>query len=486
MNILFYHYGGEPWFGVGYLSAALKKAGHKTNLLLEPPHNMYFKIPFVSRINIKEKLVKQAVKFNPDLIAMTATTFAFPEAKKMASMLKSKKDIPIILGGIHATSVPEHVLKNTDIDIICRGEGDEAIVEVANALEANKSIDNIKNIWVKKEDGTIIKNNVRELIKQLDKLPFPDNTIFEKYNCIQLDYSITTSRGCPYNCSYCCNHYYQQLYKNKGQYTRRRSPENVITELKLTKKKYGITSVYFWDDTFTVNKDWLSEFVKIYSREIGLPFHCLTRPENITQEIIHLLKKAGCSHINIGIESGSEKIRRNVLNRQLTNKQIIEATKLIKKANIKLNVFNMFGIPDETPKEMLETVMLNLQIKPDGIFTSLVTLFPELQLTKYAYSKGLLSAKELENMKSGNTLGIYSGGVKNHPYWTIASNFRALLPIMNHLPKFMRKTLLKRALNKRSLNKFVHILSFFFVDPSRTIFIAKGFVLSLISVMRRK
>lgn len=474
------------WFGVGYLSAALKKAGHKTDLLLEPPLDMYVKIPLLSKINIKKKLLRKAIEYKPDLIACSATTYAFPHVKKMMLMLKSALNIPIIVGGVHATTLPEYVLNNTPADMVCLGEGDAAIVEVANALEAGKSCDNIQNIWIKKDDGQIIKNQLRPLIQDLDRIPFPDTGIFAKYGCISSEYNIATSRGCPYNCTYCCNNFYRQLYSGKGKYVRRRSPDSVISELKEAQKEYEIKSVYFWDDVFVTHTRWLTEFTEKYVREIGLPFHCLARPESITPESVQILKNAGCKRINIGVESGSKRVRTEILNRHMTNEKIIEAARLIKEAGIGLVVFNLFGIPGETQSEMMETVNLNLQINPDGIFTFSLTPFPGLDITKYALSQGLLSEDNYERIKSGDIPGYQSGSdsILKNTHKDIADNFKVLLPIMNRSHPFLNRLFIRLALSNRLPRKAMHYISLFFVDPERTKFKIRDFYSTVTKIMK--
>jgi len=486
MKVLFYHYGNENWFGVGYLSAALKNLGHETDLLLEPPTDMYFNIPLLNMIDVKKKLLKKAVAYKPDLIAFSSTTYAFPHVRKMMAMIKSKLDVPIIIGGVHATTLPEHTLKNSSADMVCIGEGDEAIVDVVNALETGKSCDDIKNIWVKKKDGIIIKNEIRPLIEDLDKLPLPDNEIFAKYNCISSEYNIMTSRGCPFNCTYCCNNFYRQIYKDKGTYVRRKSPENVITELKDAKEKYKIKSVYFWDDVFITNKKWLLEFTDMYVREIRLPFHCLSRPENVTSETIQILKRGGCKRINIGLESGSKRVRSEILNRHMTNERIIEAARLIKEAGIDLVFFNLFGIPGETEDEMMETVNLNLKINPSGLFTFSLTPFPGLDITKYALSQGLLSEEDYEKVKLGEIAGYQAGGdsILKNPHKEIANNFKILLPIINRSPKFLRHLLIRLAVSKHLPRKTAHIIALFFVDPSRTKVKIKDFFSAVIKVLQ--
>jgi len=253
---------------------------------------------------------------------------------------------------------------------------------------------------------------------------------------------------------------------------RRRSVDNVIEELKTNRQKIGFRSVYFWDDAFIINKKWLKEFSSKYREEIGLPFHCLSRPEDIDESAVALLQNAGCKHVNMGIESGSESIRRKILDRQMSDEQIIHAARLIKEHGMKLNVFNMFGIPTEGPEEMWETAALNEKISPHGTFAFIFSPFPGTAITDYARREGMMSDSDVENMKNGILDSILSErGETNlsHPYKALAITMKTFLPILNQSPPWLRpflKKMVRRRKGKRP-GKLMHVLSLLLVDKSR-------------------
>lgn len=473
MKILFYQYGNEDWISIGHLSAILKKAGCQTDLLLEPPLDLYLKLPFINKERILKNLLRRAEKFEPDLLAVSSTTDAFPHARQIIKLVKKRFKIPVIIGGIQATSLPEYTLANTEADIACVGEGDYALLELVQAMQSNLSPDNINNLWIKKRGGGIIKNPVRPLIEDLDSLPFPDKEIFRQYGCLTRDYNIMAGRGCPYQCTYCCNHIYQRIYKGKGRYVRRRSVENVIKELTENSEKYKFKSVYFWDDTFILDKNWLKRFAKRYKNDINLPFHCLSRPENINEEAIVLLKDAGCSHINIGLESGSEKIRKNVLNRHYTNEQFTKAVHLIRQHKIKLNLFNMLGIPGESSDDMWNTVKMNKAANPDGCWAHLFKPFPETDIARSMLENGMLSNDDMETIKAGKGGKIISPEtdvLKNHPHKDLARRLMVYLPLEHRIPSFLKKIIEKKVTQNIFSNKLIKIISLLSVDTSRSFY----------------
>lgn len=470
MKILFFHYGTEAWFGVGYLSSILRTSKHQTDLLLYPSLDLYLKIPFF-KTHVENRLLQEAINFHPDLIAFTSTTYAYQVIKKMASKLKQELHVLQIIGGIHATILPEHVLKTGDFDMVCLGEGEETLLELVNRMEQGKDVSHIQNLWIKQKNG-IIKNPLRPLNQDIDSLPFPDYDLFEPYGVLTGDYAITTSRGCSYSCTYCCNYFYKKLYQKKGKYVRRRSVDNVIDELTINWKKYGFRRVYFWDDVFCQDGKWLEEFNTKYKKAVGLPFHCLSRPEDITERTIRLIKDAGCSHVNIGIESGNERIRKQVLNRKMSNEQIIRAAGLIKKNGIKLNVFNMFGIPGETSEDMWDTLTLNEKVNPDGTLSFLLSPFPGTKIAETAVRDGLMSSEQVEEMKEGISSGLQAKENHsniNHPYQNLAVKMKTYLPIINQCPNWLKPFFRKKILSDREneINQFIYFLYLVCADRSR-------------------
>jgi len=325
--------------GIGYLSSVLKNAGHKTSLF-DTTYLLYE--PFSK---IKEKLFVKINDFQPDLIAFSCRSLEFPLAKKMAEAIKTKYKCKIIFGGIHPTIQPDKVLECKAIDYICVGEGEKAILELVNNLGSKKKIN---NIWTKAR-----KTPLNPLIQDLDFLPFPDREIFnipdEKNNLV------LTSRGCPYNCSYCYNHALKKIYKGQ-KHVRFREIDEVIREVKELIKNYKIEYIYFCDDLFTSNKKRILEFCEKYT--LKFPFVCNGRIENMDKEVATALKKANCIEVRIGIESGNEKLRTNILRRYYSNKQIRKAFKVCKDVGLKTYSFNMIGLPFETKETILETFNL--------------------------------------------------------------------------------------------------------------------------------
>jgi len=356
-------YTGYFHHGIAALSAILKKAGHQTSF-----------IQLTKEIS-EEEFQKKVKILTPDLIGFSCTTHVFPFVKKYARAAKKVINVPIICGGVHPTICPEEVIEDENIDIICRGEGDLAMVELCQKMENGQPIEDIQNLWVKKE-GNISKNELRPLIADLDELPFPDREIFDYPNLNLEKKGIGTfmfSRGCPYQCTFCCESTLRKLYPNSQHYHRIRSPQSVVAEIKEVIKKYSfIKFVRLDDDLLFARLDWLKEFVPLYKREVGLPFSSDIRVNLMTEEILSLLKEAGAHLLRVGVESGNDYILKEVLNKGITVEQIKKAFNAARKNNIKIQAYNMVGLPGESPKEILGTIKLNAEIKAD---LSVVSIF---------------------------------------------------------------------------------------------------------------
>jgi len=220
-------------------------------------------------------------------------------------------------------------------------------------------------------------------------------------------YIIMTSRGCPYNCPYCINHFYRRLYHNKGKYVRRRSIANVIEELQIAKNKYNTKLVVFNDDVFTADIEWLREFADRYINEIGLPFEAYIRIGTVDEESIALLCRMGCIALFYGIESGNREIRKNILHRNISNREIIKVSMLLKKYGIKSMAFNMLALPGETLNNMFETLQLNAKCRIDNPLSFIFQPFPRLDLTQFAVEKGFYKPETLnfnESLIDGNVM----------------------------------------------------------------------------------
>ena len=363
--------------GTAYLSAVLKKAGHQCNV-------------FVT--SLEKNLIDKLKEAKPDLIAFSVITGSHKWCLAMARKIKDEINCKVIFGGPHATHFPE-VIKEEAVDYVCRGEGEEAIVELADKLGRGEPTTNISGIWCKK-DGEVIRNDVNKLIENIDILPLPDRDAYYKYKKMKNNPQkrFLTTRGCPYNCSFCFNHSLRSLYKNKGVYIRQRSIENVISEMLEVKKRYKMRTVYFEDDTFVLNKKWVIDFLKVYKEKIALPFIVLIRANLVDEEIIKAFKESGCKSAFFGIETGNEELRNLLLKKNLSNKDIIEAARLLHKYKIKFKTYNMLGLPDETLDNAFETLELNAKIKTTFPWCSIFQPYPGTELGRYAIERGYIGA----------------------------------------------------------------------------------------------
>lgn len=326
-----------------------------------------------------EQILSEIKSFNPDLAAITTATNDFEYAKKIAFFIKQNKNIPIIAGGFHPTISPEETINADCFDIICIGEGEEAFEELLEKLEKKKPITKIKNLWVKKK-GKIIKNETRFLLQDLNKIPFPDRDAFNYKEYLKWNHGTATfisTRGCPFQCTYCINHFLINKYKGKGKYVRFRSIDNLFEEIKqvISKYKEHIKNIEFYDDTFTLDENRIKEFCARYPSEIGLPFNINARVNAVNPLILKMLKQAGCIRVSIGIESGDDSIRNNILKRNMSSEQIIQTFKHAREAGLKTYAFNMVGIPFETKESIQKTIELNRKCKPDFVGVSIFNSF---------------------------------------------------------------------------------------------------------------
>lgn len=442
VKVLFLQNVWYEFLGVMQLSAVLKNNGHKCDVIL----------------GSGKEIIKALKRQKPDLIALSVMNIQRKWAFELAKLIKTSGiKTPILAGGADPTLNPE-MINYGDIDIICRGEGEEALLELANKLEEKKDITKIKNLWVKK-NGKVHKNEVRPLIENLDALPFPDRNLYNKYDFFRKKEATVflAWRGCPYNCSFCFNHSFSKMYHKKGRFLRVRSPENIIQEIKEVNKNEKIKTVFFIDSTFNLNNDWIIKFLKEYKKEINIPFTFNVRADLISEEVIkNIAETELCANIRFAIETGNEKLRKDVLNKPITNKKIIETARLFNKYKLKVVVFNMFGLPGETLNDALETIKITSFVNPFVSSNLIFMPYPNLDITNFALNKGYVNEKDFEKLSLGK-YKIYRSILKQkeirqvsnlHKFSVIAIKFPFLLPII------------KKIINLPENKIFDHVYSF--------------------------
>lgn len=394
MNITFFQYFTYENLSIEYISSVLKQAGHNVNLIVSP------QIPIFKK-NI-EQIIQEIKATSPDLIAYSSTTCEYQPILKTAKEIKKHlPDIKTIIGGIHPTATYHLIKKEKCFDYICVGEGEKSFLTLLNRIEENKTTDRITNII---HTNSPIHKKINIYDTDLNTLPFPDkDLIYNTYPAFIRDsYTIITSRGCPYNCTFCYN-----SINNKIPLTRR-TPQNVLAELKISKEKYNPKTIFFLDSVFTYSKEWLDMFLPEYKREISKPFYCDIHPLCINESIVSALKEAGCSCVNLGIQTSCEKKRKTIFNRHETNQQIKETIRLIKKYNITLYAHIIYDLPNEQDKDILTNAKFINKYKPDIIVPFSLTYYPKTQLTKNAATEKTLKTKTLKNIYQGKNFESFN------------------------------------------------------------------------------
>ena len=368
----------------------------KVELLQLKPFSYKEKGVFYKETDMYEDLVKKVGTYKPNLIAITLVEDTYGLGMSLLDAIKDY-EVPVIAGGVFVTFSPEDVIGNENVDMICIGEGEYALAELCEKMYRRDDYSTVKNLWIKKS-GQITKNPMRELT-DLNKLPFIDYDIFDKkrlyrpmHGKIYTMIHVEIDRGCPYNCTYCEAPHLRNLFKEEGAgvYYRRKNIGRVIDEIKHLARKYNPDYINFNAESFLAKPvSELMEFAEKY-KEIGLPFWCQSRPETVTEEKIKILKDMNCQNMQFGIEHGNEAFRYKVLNRHYTNKQMIDAFKIVEKYEIAYTVNNIIGFPDETRALVFDTINVNRQINPTTMNVYFFTPYTGTTLHKYCVEKGYL------------------------------------------------------------------------------------------------
>ncbi|PIU02293.1 hypothetical protein COT66_00995 [Candidatus Shapirobacteria bacterium CG09_land_8_20_14_0_10_49_15] len=391
---------------VEYLASILKQKGHRISLVIDPQlfNTVYFKNGLLGKFfDLRPWVIKAVIASKPGLVAFSVFTSEYQWALDLARGIKQQNPaLPIVFGGFHPTSVPEVVIKQKSVDIICIGEGEQAFVELVKSLSGKRSNYRIKNLWFKK-DGRVIKNEIRPLLEDLDQLPFPDKDLFfSQLPFLSKYYLMMATRGCPYRCTYCGNHVKAKIYRGKGKYLRIRSVANVIQELVKAKRKYPrLKMISIPDDILPLNKPWLREFIKQYRRKIKLPFLCYTHPRYIDEEIARLLKEGGCFWLNMGLQTASEKNRLTLLHRVETNDEVREAVRCCHQVKLKFSLDHIFGIPFEGEKEYVEGLKFYNELRPSWINVFWLVYFPKTEIIKLGKKAGYINAAVEKQINEG-------------------------------------------------------------------------------------
>jgi len=285
-------------------------------------------------------------------------------AVAIAQSVRRRLGIPVVGGGPHCSLFPEALADTDAFDAFLVGEGEEIIVALATRAANGEPFAGLPGVWTLDASGMVIPGGAAPAPADLDLLAEPAYDLYPGE--VARDYpGLMFSRGCPYDCSYCCNAAYRR--RIGAVKVRFLSTERAVLRAEKYVSLFHPQFLNFDDDTFTKNPTWVSSFLEGYHRSVGLPFNCNTRPESVTPDICYLLKEGGCDIVALGCESGSEDLRRTVLNRKMSDGAIVRAADAIRAAGLRLSTFNMVGIPGETWSDYLKTVALNRRLAPEMV-----------------------------------------------------------------------------------------------------------------------
>ena len=357
--------GHLPPLGILWMAAALEADGHIVQVLDCPVNNW-----------TQEDVLNKIGRFKPSMVGIATITQLLERAKEISLAIREKyPEVFIFVGGPHVNIMPEESLKETKANVAIAGESEVTIREIARNLSLYK-------------EPQIIKG---EPIKDLDLLPMPSRHLvdMEKYTALPNTYkkypnvaSVITSRGCPYTCTFCSD--------ANGKF-RQRSINKVIDEIKYLIHEYGTKEISFWDDIFTMNRNWVLEFCKrIKEEKIEIIWSCYSRLNLVDPEMLKAMKDAGCWNMFVGIESGNQDILDNVKKR-MTMESIREKVKMVKESGIEVRGSFVLGLPGETPEKGRNTINFAIELEPDYAQFTLCTPYPGTDIWNNYEKWGILN-----------------------------------------------------------------------------------------------
>lgn len=399
--------------GIRHLSSYLRAHGRQVSIIFfKNWTNHGAPAPTETELDLLVSLLRD---LRASLVGMGFVSSYFPVLKPVIRRIREDTGLPMILGGVHPTAMPEQCLDVADM--ICVGEGEEALLEVSDKLAAGEPVHDVANIWTREGDR-IVKAPLRRPIQDLDSLPCRDfggdhmyeiarNRLRQGDPMLDLaEFRVYTSRGCPYHCTYCYNSVLAARYQGMGPHYRQRSVGNVIGEIRDARERFKrMREVVFDDDVFLPGREWLEEFIDVYPREIGLPFRCMLHPDDVDRDTLARLKRAGLRRVLIGVQTGSPRESEDVFGRPLDTGKVVDFGRLCREIGIDAAYDFILDDPLATEVDKRQTIELALQLpRPFVLFLYSLSAFPGTSLTSRLLELGLISKEEVEGECSKATV----------------------------------------------------------------------------------
>lgn len=453
----------EESLGLQYLSGILKKNGHQTELIFDPAifkDNILPIKSFEKFFSYEDQVIEDIIQSKPDLIGFSLLTNIYPWFRRIASQLKKRINIPIVVGGIHATSVPDIVMQESFVDYLVVGEGEYPLLELVKHLEGRVNIEDVPSLWYK-QNGEIRKNKTLPKIANIDEIQTPDKDLFyDKAPMFQKNYFIEAARGCAFKCTFCHHSVSKDIPQTKRSY-RMRSVKSIIDELRIAKEKYIIDSVYFTDELFALDLDWMREFVPAYRDQIGIPYSCSVYPSMMDEERVILLRDSYCFGVEMGVQTINTDLKRQ-LNRFETNERVEKVIGLFKKHGIRVHTQNIIALPGEQEEHLKEMLEFYTRVKPTVSFFFWLRYYPRTAVVNEGIKLGILTEEQAKQIERGELSGGILNGKsslnKNADKYFLILNLSKFLPL--GFVKFLIKKDLIRHIPILPLRHFNMVLIF--------------------------
>lgn len=391
------------------LFSFMKEAGFDVDLILlkECSHNN-FKMPTErERQFLIDLLAARSIR----TVGLSVRSGYVKLCANLTEQIHETLGIPVVWGGTAATVTPALCIEQ-GADYAVWNEGEETFAELINALATNCDGTNIKNLWCRGPTGEPVANAVRPLIQNLDALPIQDledeNKFYINYGRVMegepqrnaVRFETMAARGCPYSCSFCIHSTLNRMIKG-GSLVNSASVEHVIREVEYARAKLPKLGYIYWaDELFGARLAWLREFREQYSKRIALPFFCQMHPSAATETRIRLLKEAGVADLNIGIQSGSERTRKNAYQRPMSNERFLALGHLVKRYNVFPRYDVIVDNPFESSEDKRATLELLLKLpRPYTLNMFSLTFLPGTVLTEQALEQGVIGETDVSGMQ---------------------------------------------------------------------------------------
>jgi radical SAM superfamily enzyme YgiQ (UPF0313 family) len=353
--------------------------------------------PSTLSVDVVEAFQGLLNEFKPKVILVSTSFLSFNLGANLVSACDTG-DAVVIYGGIHCTTAPEDAIAHEKVKYIHIGEAEVSLSPILDRIKNGKPIDDCKNLWVKKPSGEIVKNPIEQLMTNLDELPYYNwdhhndfhfNRLYEGKVYRIGDYS--TSRGCLNKCTYCFYRNFLDAYGYKRNFVRRYTPERIIDELAYLKERYNIDFIKFHDSDFlNMSPSYLDKFSRLYRKHIDLPNTINACVEHVLEKKARYLVRMNTRSVSVGLESGSERIRKEILNRHYTNESFIKKIAILRNHGLRVSAPCLTGLPEERREDIMETIRVCKDSKLDHADFGIFFPFPRLQLTEYAIEHGYL------------------------------------------------------------------------------------------------